>query len=234
MDHPRHPRWRAGAGFDIQWPEQSEDRAENVETAVRVDIDRLRDAEGEVWVFGYGSLMWNPGFRFVERRAAWLDGYARRFCMWSMHYRGTEAAPGLVLGLAADSGAFTRGVGFRIAANEVENVIAYLGERELISAAYREVSAPIRFSGRAEAGDAAAVSYVVDTDHRQCAGGLSLEAQAEIIAFSRGRMGENRDYLFNTVSHLRDEGFSDAEIGELGVLEHLVRGRLADAEGEPA
>lgn len=223
---PRHPRWRAGAGETILWPERSEDRAENIAAAERVALDRVRDPAGEIWVFGYGSLMWNPGFDHLERRAAWLDGFARGFFMWSMHYRGTEAAPGLVLGLAQARQASTRGVAFRVAADKVDSVIGYLGERELISAAYREVAAPLRFVDAAGA-PAQAVTYVVDTAHRQCAAGLTLEEQADIIAFSRGRMGENRDYLFNTVAHLRDEGFSEAEIGELGVLEKLVRARLS-------
>ncbi len=230
MYDPRHPRWRPGARLDIQWPEQSEDRAENVGSAERVDLGGLRDAAGDIWVFGYGSLMWNPGFRYAEKRAAWLDGFARRFCMWSMHYRGTEEAPGLVLGLARDVAAATRGVAFRVASGDAEEVVGYLGERELISAAYREVAAPLRFVENA-ALQPQAVSYVVDTEHRQCAAGLSLEAQAEIIAFSRGRMGENRQYLFNTVSHLREEGFSAEEIGELGELETLVQAQLALAGG---
>lgn len=221
---PRHPRWREDAPPGIDWPAESEDRPENVAAAERVALDRLRGAGGDIWVFGYGSLMWNPGFDFVERRVAYLDGFARRFCMWSMHYRGTEAAPGLVLGLAAAPGARTRGAAFRVAASEAEAVIGYLGERELISAAYREVQTPLRLHAPEEAVEA--VTYVVDTAHRQCAAGLSIEEQAEIIAFSRGRRGENREYLFNTVEHLREEGFSEEELGELGPLEALVRARL--------
>lgn len=231
MTDPRHPRLRHNAAnpaaHGIDWPEKSEDHPENITAATRVPIDHLRSPEGDIWVFAYGSLMWNPGFDYVERRAAFLDGFARRFCLWSMHYRGTEAAPGLVLGLTESPGASTRGAAFRVQADIAGEVLAYLGERELISAAYREVAAPLRFLS----GDArpVAVTYVVDVAHRQCAAALPLEAQAEIIAFSRGLRGDNREYLFNTVDHLREDGFSETEIGELGALERMVRARLSDA-----
>ncbi len=179
-------------------------------------------AQSPFWVFGYGSLVWNPGFDFEERRVATLRGYARTFCMRSIHHRGTEDDPGLVLALDRAEGAACHGVAFRMAEGDQAAVMAYLRERELISSAYLEEIHGIDLDdGRT----VEAVTYVVDRDHVQYCHGLSLEEQAGIIAHAVGGRGENSEYLFNTAEHLAELGLEDAE------LEWLVRRVRAILDG---
>lgn len=185
-------------------------------------------AQPAYWVFGYGSLMWDPGFPFVDRRQAAINGFARRFCLWSIRYRGTPEAPGLVLGLTADAEASTQGVAYAVASEHADAVLAYLREREMVTDAYREARAPIRMLCRPESPirTAEAVTYVIDADHTQYAGDLALENQAQIIASRSGPAGANWDYLFNTVAQLRDEGVDDADLER---LDAMVRARRATA-----
>ena len=162
-----------------------------------------------MWVFGYGSLLWEPGFAFTERVMARLDGWHRSFCMRSIHHRGTETKPGLVLALDAAVGAACEGVAFAVAPDHQVETLAYLRERELISSAYLEKRLPVTLGDgrRVEA-----VTYVIDPDHVQYCGGLPLEEQAQIIARAKGGRGKNRDYLWNTATHLHDLGIADAEL----------------------
>lgn len=169
----------------------------------------------DFWVFGYGSLLWKPGFEFVERRLATLDGFSRSFCMSSIHYRGTESAPGLVLALDPEDGCECHGVGFRVAAEVAADVMAYLRARELISSAYLEQRHEIQFR---DGGTAEAVCYVINRDHTQYVGGLSLTEQAAIISKASGSAGPNSDYLHNTVAHLGELGIADAELEQLATL----------------
>ncbi len=165
--------------------------------------------DAPLWVFGYGSLMWNPGFPYRDRVIATLPGYARTFCMRSIHHRGTDEAPGLVLALDEHDGAQCQGVAFEVAAQERETTLEYLRERELISSAYLEKTLHIDLSdGR----KVEAVSYVVDTDHVQYCGGLALEEQAGIIATAVGGRGPNTEYLYNTALHLAELGIEDDEL----------------------
>lgn len=162
-----------------------------------------------MWVFGYGSLIWNPGFEAQERVIARLPGYARTFCMRSVHYRGTPDNPGLVLALDQYEGHVCEGVALRVADERQEAVLAYLRERELVSSAYLEKRLQVILAdGRIEE----AVSYVVDPDHVQYCGGLDLEEQARIIATAEGEKGANHEYLLNTQSHLTELGIHDPEI----------------------
>ena len=169
-------------------------------------------AADDLWVFGYGSLMWHPGFSFAERRLARLRDYARSFCMRSIHHRGTEAEPGLVLALDAHPGAACEGVALRVEAPAREAVLVYLRERELISSAYLETEVDVRLEdGRV----VRATTFVVDRDHVQYCGGLGLEEQAGIIARATGGRGPNDEYLFNTEAHLRELGIADEELSWL-------------------
>lgn len=168
--------------------------------------------QNDLWVFGYGSLLWRPGFAFEERRVATLRGFNRSFCMSSVHYRGTETAPGLVLALDPHDIGECHGVGFRVAADAAADTMAYLRERELISSAYREERHQISFH---KGGKAEAVCYVMDQSHTQYRGHLTIEQQAEIIADAVGSAGPNDEYLFNTVSHLVELGISDPELEKL-------------------
>jgi cation transport protein ChaC len=162
-----------------------------------------------LWVFGYGSLMWNPGFAWEEREPATLPGFVRTFCMRSIHHRGTAEAPGLVLALDPAPGASCQGLAFRVQRGEEGGTLQYLRERELISSAYVE---EIHRVTLADGRDVAALTYVVDTSHVQYCGGLDLETQARIIARAVGGRGPNTEYLWNTVAHLGELGIEDAEL----------------------
>ena len=159
---------------------------------------------GERWVFGYGSLMWRPGFAYLERVAAILPGRRRAFCIYSVHHRGTYERPGLVLGLAP--GGATRGMAYRIAGADWPEVYAYLIEREQPTETYVEAR---RFVRLADGRRAECLVFLSDVHHPQWAGALSLERQAELIAGASGLSGRNVDYLRDLVDHLRAEGMCD-------------------------
>ena len=175
---------------------------------------------GEVWVFAYGSLMWDPGFAYLEAAPALLRGYHRAFCIYSFVYRGTEARPGLVLGL--DRGGACRGMAYRIAAAEGAGVLDYLDAREKVTDVYVRRTVPITVGGL----KLKAETYVADRGHRQYAGKQTLKDAAALIAQGAGVGGSNRDYLESTVDHLDALGITD---GALHRLHALVRGM---AEGE--
>ncbi|MCZ7677078.1 MAG: gamma-glutamylcyclotransferase [Roseovarius sp.] len=162
-----------------------------------------------MWVFGYGSLLWNPGFAPLERAVARLPGYRRGFCMRSIHHRGTVDNPGLVLALDAADDAQCVGLGLRVAPDDEARVLADLRERELISSAYLERRLRIAL---ADGRQVEALTYVVDPDHVQYCGGLPLEEQARIIACARGGRGPNSEYLVNTTHHLRELGIADPDL----------------------
>jgi len=178
---------------------------------------------GEHWVFGYGSLMWRPGFDYLERQPATLHGRRRAFCIYSVHHRGTPERRGLVLGLAP--GGATRGAAYRVADAAWPETYAYLREREQPTETYVEASAMVRLAvGRR----LATLIFLSDTDHPQWAGLLSLERQAEMIAGARGLSGPNIDYLRDLVEHLRAEGVRDRSMEALLVMvehrEHAAAG----------
>jgi cation transport protein ChaC len=171
--------------------------------------DRPRQDAASLWVFGYGSLMWEPGFDFTERRIARLAGWHRSFCMRSVHHRGTPSAPGLVLALDRAEGAVCQGVAFGVRTGDEDAVLAYLRERELISSAYLEERHVVDL---ADALPVEAVVFVVDRNHAQYCGGLALDEQARIIARATGGRGTNKDYLWNTARHLADLGLADPDL----------------------
>lgn len=162
-----------------------------------------------LWVFGYGSLIWSPGFAWTSRAVARLEGYHRSFCMRSIHHRGTVDDPGLVLALDAAEGAQCTGIAFEVAPQIAEETLEYLRARELISAAYLETVQPLTLASGARVD---AVAYVIDRAHGQYCGGLPLEEQARIIARAKGGRGPNCDYLHQTATHLSKLGLADAEL----------------------
>jgi cation transport protein ChaC len=159
---------------------------------------------GERWVFGYGSLMWRPGFPYAERAGATLHGRRRAFCIYSVHHRGTYERPGLVLGLAP--GGSVRGMAYRIAEADWPKVYAYLIEREQPTETYIEARREVRL---ADGRRVEAVVFLSDVRHPQWAGALSLQRQAELIAGAAGLSGRNVDYLRDLVDHLREMGVRD-------------------------
>jgi len=177
-------------------------------------------SSGGFWVFGYGSLMWKPGFDYLERRRARLKGYRRRFGLASIRYRGTPEFPGLVLGLDWDPDAACTGMAFRICPSRDTEVRDYLAGRELVTRSYFEVAYPIDLIDEkgAVSDRVDAICYILDRSHPQYSGDLSLAEQAAIIAAATGPMGSNREYLESTVCHLTELGLEDPELVELSLL----------------
>lgn len=171
------------------------------------------------WVFGYGSLMWRPGFRFAERQDAILYGRRRAFCIYSVHHRGTPERPGLVLGLAP--GGAARGAAYRVEEADWPEVYAYLREREQPTETYYEAQSPVRL---ADGGKIAALSFLSDVDHPQWAGDLSLEQQAALIAGAEGLSGRNIDYLRDLVAHLQAQGVRDRGMESLLTMVERLEG----------
>lgn len=173
------------------------------------------DTDG-FWIFGYGSLMWKPGFAFTEARHAVLTGYRRCFCIYSMHHRGTPQRPGLVLGL--DRGGTCEGLAYRIAGAHAAETLHYLKKREQISGVYREMLLPVRLKGEAERREVLALAYVAERAHPGYAGSLPLAVQARLLRAARGISGTGLDYLFNTLAHLRELGLHEAALERLAVM----------------
>lgn len=175
------------------------------------------DATHDRWVFAYGSLMWNPGFAFAERREARLIGAHRALCVYSFHHRGTPERPGLVLGL--DLGGSCRGIAYRVKVEDWAATHAYLTEREQISGVYRESIRRVQLldgSGR----DAPAVSYLVNRAHAQYARRLSLQDQLDLVRRSHGRSGANADYVLATVKALAALGLADRDLDWIAARLH--------------
>jgi len=163
-------------------------------------------SDSDLWVFGYGSLMWRTGFDFLERRQAKLVGAHRALCVYSHVHRGTPERPGLVLGL--DRGGSCRGVAFRVAKESASATLAYLQERELVTKVYKEAVRPVDFLDGASA-RVRALCFLVDRSHPQYAGTLSLEEQLHFVRQGHGRSGANPQYVSETVKHMRELGIRD-------------------------
>ena len=160
------------------------------------------------WVFGYGSLLWNPGFTPVRKVKARLHDYHRSFCMLSIHHRGSEEDPGLVLALDAQAGGQCTGVAFQVSDEEADQVHEELRARELISSAYYEDTVELVSD---EGDKIPALAYIINRDHVQYCQ-FDLEKQARIIAQAVGGRGPNTEYLFNTAAHLTELGIKDTDM----------------------
>jgi glutathione-specific gamma-glutamylcyclotransferase len=180
---------------------------------------------GELWIFGYGSLMWRPGFDHLERVPARLIGLHRALCVFSFVHRGTPERPGLVLGL--DRGGMCRGIAFRVAAAARAKTVTYLREREQVTAVYVETMRQIELENH-ERRKVRALCYAVDRSHVQYAGRLSLAESLHHIRQGHGRSGANRDYVRETVRALEALGYRETDL-------HLLADRLKWVhEAEPA
>ena len=197
-----------------------------------VDFDHANE---DLWVFGYGSLMWRPGFSFEERVPARLIGLHRALCVYSFVHRGTPEKPGLVLGL--DRGGACRGIAFRVDKAQRAATLAYLREREQVTHVYREMMravtlhddkrhpddkrlSPEEAALAAGAGErrVMALVYVVDRSHPQYAGRLDLAAQLHHVRQGHGRGGPNRDYVLETIKEIEAQGCFDAKLHRLAEM----------------
>jgi cation transport protein ChaC len=173
-------------------------------------VTQSGEAQQDLWVFGYGSLMWRPGFGYVERQLAWLRGYHRALCIYSHVHRGTPERPGLVLGL--DRGGSCRGVAFRVEAAKADATIAYLRAREQVTSVYVERRVRLRLDDGREV---EALTYVVDRGHVQYAGKLPLDKILEYVRSGVGQSGENPAYVLNTHRHLAELSLRDDVLARL-------------------
>jgi cation transport protein ChaC len=174
-------------------------------------------SKGDLWVFGYGSLMWRPGFAFIEQVPARLIGEHRALCVYSFVHRGTAEKPGLVLGL--DRGGACRGIAFRVAEKHRAATIAYLRAREQVTSVYREVMRSVWLENEPRQRVSALV-YVVDRGHGQYAGRLSLAEQFRHVLQGHGQSGANREYVLSTVKAIEAEGFRDPQLHQLALMLH--------------
>ncbi len=166
-----------------------------------------------IWIFGYASLMWRPGFPYVEAHPALLRGYHRALCVWSTVYRGTPESPGLVMGL--DRGGSCKGRAFRLAAADVPEVMAYLHEREMSTNVYAPKFLDVRLDdGRT----VAAYNFIVRRDHEQYTGKLGIREAAEIVERAVGPSGSSLEYLGNTLEHLDEMGIVEGPLHDIYAL----------------
>jgi glutathione-specific gamma-glutamylcyclotransferase len=171
---------------------------------------KMSAAQTEFWVFGYGSLMWNPGFAHLGHEMAHLHGYHRSLCVYSHVHRGTPERPGLVMGL--DRGGSCHGMAFKVAEDAREATISYLRAREQVTSIYLEREMKLRLaSGQL----VTCLTYVADRQHRQYAGRLPREQLLQVVANARGQSGENPDYVLRTQAQLVALGVHDADLSWL-------------------
>ncbi len=175
----------------------------------------------DVWVFAYGSLIWNPAFHYVEHRLGRVFGYHRRFCLWTYLGRGTLECPGLMLGL--DRGGSCQGLFYRIEGRAVEEELTLIWRREMITAAY----VPTWVKGRTAKGDVRALTFTINHRHQRYAGKLDEAAVVEALAAAEGPIGRCCDYLFNTHDHLAELAIHDPQLARLC---RLVRDHPASGE----
>jgi len=185
------------------------------------EIAALREGGQPVWIFAYGSLMWQPEFPYAEAQPALLYGYHRSFCLYSYDYRGTRARPGLVLGL--DRGGACRGIAFRLAPGSVAPALDRLWLREMTAPRVYDMRLlPVRARGRGQT----AFAFTVRRDHPDYAGRLPLDEVARIIEGAQGNRGTCRDYLASTLRHLDELGLEDRRLRQLAARVDVLAGSL--------
>lgn len=181
---------------------------------MRLSEFRARMPRGDLWIFGYGSLMWAPGFRASEASIAQLHGFHRALCILSHRHRGTPENPGLVMGLCRGGSCW--GMAFRVPAGRAQGVLARLWHREMRNRVYTPRLLPVRAGKRR----VRALAFVADPRHPQFAGKLDLHRRARLVAQGIGERGRCLDYIRNTLAHMETLGVRDPH------LESVLRAAL--------
>jgi cation transport protein ChaC len=210
LDGSLHASVRAVLGPDVPFMTDAERRAQ-----VDGMLARAPDP-GRVWVFAFGSLIWNPAFRHVERRTARIHGFHREFCLWVRAGRGSVERPGLMLSL--ESGGSCTGVAYRLAPGTEATELDVLWRREMFTMSYR----PVWTTARTPEGPVSAIAFSANRHHERYAPDLDLDTVARHLASGSGVLGRCCDYLFDTVAHLRELGIRDRSLES---LEAKVRAR---------
>ncbi len=173
----------------------------------------MEQPNGDIWIFGYGSLMWNPDFPHEETRPALLRGYHRALCIQSVEYRGTVECPGLVFGL--NRGGSCRGLAFRVLEKNAPEVMKYLYQREMVTGVYRPLWRTIETRAGSSKHAVTAYIFVADVTHSQYTGRLSDEDAVKLIVQGHGKAGPCIDYLTNTYDHLMELDIHDRTLGRI-------------------
>lgn len=192
---------QAGLGWHLLTEEQLQQSIDDI-LQQRLGLD--------VWIFAYGSLIWNPIFLYSDRCVGTVYGWHRRFCHWTPVGRGTPDNPGLVLGL--DRGGSCRGVAYQIAASDVANELQLLWRREMIAGTYIPRWVKVFMGGKI----VQAIAFVINRQHSLYARSLSLDTTIESIATASGQLGSCADYLLQTIDGLATVGIKDETLNLLG------------------
>ena len=180
--------------------------------------DTIPVPDNEFWVFAYGSLMWNPGFEYLDAQPAVLFGYHRRLCLWSVRYRGTESRPGLVLGL--DRGGSCRGFAYHVSRAQTRMVVDYLCERELITGAYEARLCSISLENKRRV---SALTFISKPDHPHFVPKLALDETVSVVRSAAGARGCNRSYVLNTVTHMNQMNIRNTELHRIADYLNLTK-----------
>ncbi|MDA1116501.1 MAG: gamma-glutamylcyclotransferase [Proteobacteria bacterium] len=205
LDGTLHASVRALLGPDARFATDAERRAQ-----VQAILDRAPRPD-RIWVFAFGSLIWNPAFHFVERRTARIHGFHRQFCLWSRAGRGSPERPGLMLSL--ESGGSCTGVAYRLDRREAATELDVIWRREMFTMSYR----PVWTTARTPKGAEPAIAFSANREHERYVPGLEDQVIARYLATGAGPMGRCCDYLFDTVEHLRQLGIRDRRLEALEV-----------------
>jgi cation transport protein ChaC len=203
LDGSHHARMRSAYGPNDRLMTDAERAAHIAGILARAPRPR------SVWVFGYGSLMWNPAFHFAEERTARIHGFHRQFCLWARAGRGSPERPGLMLSL--ESGGSCSGVAYRIARDAVKTELDILWRREMRSMSYR----PLWVTAHTKKGAVPAIVFAVNRSHERYVPGLDAKAVVRYLANGSGLTGTCCEYLFDTVDHLRRLGIRDERMENL-------------------
>ena len=187
-----------------------------------MDLAQFRAAlpRGDLWVFGYGSLMWAPGFPYKDRSVGLLRGYHRALCILSTRYRGTHRQPGLVMGLCRGGSCW--GMAFRVPAVRIAVALARLWSREMPRRVYKARLVPVRIArGRR----IRALAFIADPDHAQYCRELDLASRAQLVAQGVGERGRCTDYIRHTLEHMYELGVTDPHLARVLETAEAIRAR---------
>lgn len=165
---------------------------------------------GDLWVFGYGSLMWAPEFQYAQRSIGLVHGYHRALCILSSRYRGTPDKPGLVMGLCRGGSCW--GMAFRVPSTRAKLVLDYLWKREMLNNVYKPSFVPVELKSSKRV---RALTFIADTGHRQYAGELDVDGRAKLVAQGVGKRGRCVDYIRNTLEHMKGLGMHDPHLSRV-------------------
>ena len=171
----------------------------------------MKKNTNDIWLFAYGSLLWNPNFKFIEAKPALLRGYHRSLCIYSFRYRGTPNKPGLVMGL--DHGGACRGIAYRVAEKQAKSVLQEVDKREMTYRVYIRKKLSLKlYEVRKLSHSVLGFAYIVNRNGSQYASKLGVVDTLRLIRQGHGSMGSSLDYLEKTISHLDSIGLPDRKL----------------------